>query len=98
MHGFNGVEESIVINSKDKFTLPVLQKEYYDFLGWYFDEEFTSPVAEDYFETYDYKRNVRVYSKWNMREPIVISFYTQGGTAVEQEIVPKGSVSAKVIL
>ena len=90
MHGFDGVEQSIVINNKEKYTLPTLQKDYYDFLGWYFDKEYTSPVPEDYFETYDYKRNVRVYSKWNMRDPIVISFYTQGGTAVDSEIVPKG--------
>lgn len=90
MHGFDGVEEVIKINNKDKYTLPTLQKEYYDFWGWYFDKEYTDPVPEDYFKDYDYTRNVRVYSKWSMRNPVVITFYTQGGTAVESEIVPAG--------
>ena len=90
MHGFDGVEEVIKINNKDKFTLPTLQKEYYDFLGWYFDKEYTEPVPENYFKDYDYTRDARVYSKWNMRNPVIITFYSQGGTAVEQEVVPAG--------
>ena len=60
---FPGKQETITAYplKESVYALPVLEREGYEFLGWYTDEACTLPAENDYTITKD---NEKVYAKW----------------------------------
>ena len=61
---------------------PAPQKSGYDFMGWYTDSSFTTKYDFDTPVT----SNITLYAKWKI-QTFSIVFYTNGGSAVETQIV-----------
>ena len=61
---------------------PAPQKNGYDFMGWYTDSSFTTKYDFDTPVT----SNITLYAKWKI-QTFSIVFYTNGGSAVETQIV-----------
>ena len=76
------LEPSGVEYKKSIETLPTPVKENYTFLGWYTDEEFTTP----YDLTTSVESDFTLYAKW-VDSFFTIKFDTDGGTEVEDVVV-----------
>lgn len=76
------LEPSGVEYKKSIETLPTPVKENYTFLGWYTDEEFTTP----YDLTTSVESDFTLYAKW-IDSFFTIKFDTDGGTEVEDVVV-----------
>ncbi|HHU56218.1 MAG TPA: hypothetical protein GXZ48_05995, partial [Acholeplasmataceae bacterium] len=77
------VIEEIILEKGDEFNLPPdPTRPGYDFLGWYYDENYTDP-----FDPYkEINGDIILYAKWNPHT-YLINFNTHGGSEIESQRV-----------
>lgn len=80
--------KSITVKKGEIPTLPTLEKEGCEFLGWYTRENVK--VDDDFFINYDYLEDIVLHDVWRIIDPVTISFDAQGGEPVDALIVPRG--------
>lgn len=74
--------EPIITDGKSKLELPQPQREGYQFMGWYFDdEEWLRPLEEETLVGSPITSDVTVYAKWMWL--YTVTFDSNGGTPVQ---------------
>ncbi len=82
--------ESIDVLSEQTITEPAAPtKDGYYFIGWYKEDSFINIWD---FETDTVTANMTLYAKWTTTETYTVTFDTQGGSFVEPQYVPAGSL------
>ncbi|MBO4573624.1 MAG: InlB B-repeat-containing protein, partial [Clostridia bacterium] len=79
--GNGGTEFAPVTTDENALTvtLPMPEKEYHTFVGWYSDAEF---AGEALFGEYTPEADVTLYARWQIND-VTVTFETNGGTAVD---------------
>lgn len=80
--------DSILLTQSTQIQQPVLNREGYEFLGWYKDASFVSAWN---FSTDVVKADMTLYAKWQ-RVVHQVRFETNGGTAIEERTIENASL------
>ena len=78
------VLKDIEIEKGNSIDLPMLQKDGYEFLGWYIND-----VKID--NNYKFDESITIYAKWD-KEKYTISFNTDGGTSIQDMTLECGKI------
>ncbi|MBO4573372.1 MAG: InlB B-repeat-containing protein [Clostridia bacterium] len=88
----NGGNEIAAVDYKagDVLSLPTPEKDGYEFVGWYLDEEFIKAVSK---EGFDAAEDVTLYAMWRevaLATTYTVTFDTMGGNTVSAATVAEG--------
>ena len=82
------LEESTATEGKDlEFYTP--SKTGYAFVGWYLKDQNNTAFTREFLSTYSYDADLLVYARWDMIDPIKITYVTNGGDAIAPSYTPR---------
>ena len=91
IHYYDGLTElksDTLTQGKDiEFLIP--SKTGYAFVGWFLDDENNTQVTREFLNSYSFDSDLSVYARWDMIDPIKITFVTNGGSAIAPAYTPR---------
>lgn len=92
LHIYDGTVTELEVNSSEGVILPDAgTRDGYTFAGWFVNENSTVSADEAYFDSYDYGKNLDLYQKWTINDPVTVSFKSNDGTGVAPIVLPRGA-------